>query len=179
VASASLDFTIKLWAFEPRQLLVSFDDTAARHLVLSPDLCKLAYTNNGSAKIYICDIPPDILASVCFAPSVCIHPCLSISRALISFKGTCKFTCWRFTQCTRSNSFTFHHPSHAVIIAVRCNLRIAILLARAVTKCHYLSPLTHQYNLPTSVHFHRPPAQTPSLPFRDQRSPPCPSRRGL
>ncbi|KAJ8589152.1 WD40 repeat-like protein [Rhizopogon salebrosus TDB-379] len=64
LASASLD-GIKLWAFESRQFLASFDDTAVRHLVLSPDSRKLAYTTfNGSHKIYICDILPDILADI-------------------------------------------------------------------------------------------------------------------
>jgi WD40 repeat protein len=37
LASASYDSTIKLWAFESRQLLASFDVTAAHCLVLSPD----------------------------------------------------------------------------------------------------------------------------------------------
>ncbi|KAJ8581603.1 WD40 repeat-like protein [Rhizopogon salebrosus TDB-379] len=64
LASASYD-TIKLWAFESRQLIASFDDTPAYSLALSPDSHKLAYTifNHGT-NIYICDIPPDILASV-------------------------------------------------------------------------------------------------------------------
>ncbi|KAJ8579341.1 hypothetical protein M405DRAFT_870390 [Rhizopogon salebrosus TDB-379] len=66
LASTSVDETIKLWAFESRQLIASFDDTAAYYLVLSPDSHKLAYTtfNQGPPKIYICDIPPDVLASV-------------------------------------------------------------------------------------------------------------------
>jgi WD40 repeat protein len=100
LASASFDRTIKLWAFESRQLLASFDDTAADCIVLSPDSRKLAYTTfYGSHKIYICDIPPDILTNVwpgqeALTTSVCTHPCLSISRASISSTGTCKFTCW-------------------------------------------------------------------------------------
>jgi WD40 repeat protein len=96
LASASLDFTIKLWAFESRQLLASFDQRATNFFILSPDSRKLAYTTHehGPPKIYICDIPPDILARIRPVPSVCIHPCLSISHALISFTGTCKFTCW-------------------------------------------------------------------------------------
>jgi WD40 repeat protein len=81
LASASYDLTVKLWAFESRQLLASFDDTAAYYLVLSPDSHILAYTtcNQGPPKIYICDIPPDILASVWPAQepptaNVCIQP---------------------------------------------------------------------------------------------------------
>jgi WD40 repeat protein len=100
LASASYDSTIKLWAFESRQLLASFDGTGARRLVLSPDSRKLAYTTiYDSHKIYICDIPPDILTNAwpgqeALTTSVCIHPCLFISRALIPSTGTCKFTYW-------------------------------------------------------------------------------------
>jgi WD40 repeat protein len=100
LASASYGRAIKLWAFESRQLLASFDVTAARCLVLSPDSRKLAYTTfNDSHKIHICDIPSDILTNLWpgqEAPttSVCTHPCLSISRASISSTGTSKFTCW-------------------------------------------------------------------------------------
>jgi WD40 repeat protein len=98
LASASFD-GIKLWAFESRQLLASFDDTAANQLVLSPDSRKLAYTNYDSHKIHVYDISPDILASIWptqEAPttSVCTHPCLSIYRASTSSTGACKFTCW-------------------------------------------------------------------------------------
>ncbi|KAJ8589987.1 WD40 repeat-like protein [Rhizopogon salebrosus TDB-379] len=66
LASASFDRTIKLWAFESRQLIASFDDTLAYSLALSPDSHKLAYTtfNHGPPNIYIYDIPPNILASV-------------------------------------------------------------------------------------------------------------------
>jgi WD40 repeat protein len=98
LASASFDDT-KLWAFESRQLLASFDDTATDQLVLSPDSRKLAYNNYESHKIHICDVPSDILTNVlpgqeALTTGVCTHPCLSISRASISFTGTCKFTCW-------------------------------------------------------------------------------------
>ncbi|KAJ8586681.1 WD40 repeat-like protein [Rhizopogon salebrosus TDB-379] len=65
LASASYDRTIKLWAFESRQLLASFDDTAADYIVLSPDSRTLAYTTfDDSHKIHICDVPSDILTNV-------------------------------------------------------------------------------------------------------------------
>jgi WD40 repeat protein len=67
--------TIKLWAFESRQLLASFDIKSIVTLVLSPDSRQLAYTTLTQAKIYICDIPANILAiieSVC-TPACCIH----------------------------------------------------------------------------------------------------------
>jgi hypothetical protein len=56
--------TIKLWAFESRQLLASFDDKYPFALVLSPDSRQLAYTNLHDSNIHICDIPADILASI-------------------------------------------------------------------------------------------------------------------
>ncbi|KIK32439.1 hypothetical protein CY34DRAFT_101506 [Suillus luteus UH-Slu-Lm8-n1] len=65
LASASFDDTIKLWAFESRQLLASFKDVACfSGLVISPDSRQLAYVTHidGNDKIFICDIPSDILA---------------------------------------------------------------------------------------------------------------------
>jgi WD40 repeat protein len=70
LASASRDDTIKLWAFESRQLLASFDVQRPSNLILSPDSRKLAYTTytrvssmkTKDHRICICDTPPDILA---------------------------------------------------------------------------------------------------------------------
>ncbi|KIK43128.1 hypothetical protein CY34DRAFT_59248, partial [Suillus luteus UH-Slu-Lm8-n1] len=57
LASASYDNTIKLWAFESRQLLASFDSDIHR-LVLSPNSRQLAYTTfKDNHNIFICDIP--------------------------------------------------------------------------------------------------------------------------
>ena len=64
LASASYDGTIKLWAFESRQLLASFDIQYPNTLILSPDLRHLAYTTLINPKIYICNVPPNILASI-------------------------------------------------------------------------------------------------------------------
>ncbi|OAX39077.1 WD40 repeat-like protein [Rhizopogon vinicolor AM-OR11-026] len=65
IASASHD-GIKLWAFESRQLLASFHDINANIVVFSPDMQQLAYTSYSSDhnNIYICDTPPNILASI-------------------------------------------------------------------------------------------------------------------
>jgi hypothetical protein len=66
------------WDFESHELLTSFDQSAASSLVLSPDARQLTctpYHNPGPPKIYIRDIPPDILTSIWpaqEAPSVCI-----------------------------------------------------------------------------------------------------------
>ncbi|KAG1779582.1 hypothetical protein EV702DRAFT_1277067 [Suillus placidus] len=57
-------YTIKLWAFESRQLLASFDVKSPITLVLSPDSRQLAYTSRDDTKISICNIPVNILASI-------------------------------------------------------------------------------------------------------------------
>ncbi|KIK43121.1 hypothetical protein CY34DRAFT_804123 [Suillus luteus UH-Slu-Lm8-n1] len=62
LASASFDHTIKLWAFESRQLLASFDVQRSFGLVLSPNSRQLAYTTHTDDNICVCDIPPGILA---------------------------------------------------------------------------------------------------------------------
>jgi len=60
LVSASYDNTIKLWAFESRQILTEFDVRGVYNIVLSPNARQLAHTINklGRRKIYICDIPP-------------------------------------------------------------------------------------------------------------------------
>jgi WD40 repeat protein len=70
LASTSRDNTIKLWAFESRQLLASFHVLHPSLLTLSPNLRQLAYTSftEESNKIFICNTPPDVLASICLAP---------------------------------------------------------------------------------------------------------------
>ncbi|KAG1833216.1 hypothetical protein F4604DRAFT_1945607 [Suillus subluteus] len=64
LASASRDDkTIKLWAFDSRQLLASFHVRGSDSIILSH---QLAYTTwcDMKSRIYICDTPPDILASI-------------------------------------------------------------------------------------------------------------------
>ncbi|KAG2068973.1 WD40 repeat-like protein [Suillus decipiens] len=63
LASTSYDDTIKLWDFESRQLLASFDVYNARTLTLSPNSRQLVYTTYkaDNSKICICDIPSDVL----------------------------------------------------------------------------------------------------------------------
>jgi WD40 repeat protein len=66
LASASKDNTIKLWDYESRQLLASFDVQNPQIIVLSPNSRQLAYVINNEDendyKICICDTPPDVLA---------------------------------------------------------------------------------------------------------------------
>jgi len=64
LASASMDRTIKLWAFESRQLLASVHVQLPYSLIFSPNSHKLAYTTWDNTSINVCDIPPDILASI-------------------------------------------------------------------------------------------------------------------
>ncbi|KAG1786468.1 quinon protein alcohol dehydrogenase-like superfamily [Suillus plorans] len=72
LASASSD-TIKLWSFESRQLLASFNVQALHSLILSPDSHQLAYTTLNEARIYVCDIPANILASIGLAKETSAH----------------------------------------------------------------------------------------------------------
>ena len=77
LASASYDNTIKLWDFESRQLLASFDIQHPYALILSPNLRHVAYTTDLDLKICICNVPPKILASIRSAKdaqsTVCTH----------------------------------------------------------------------------------------------------------
>ena len=63
-STSDFDNTIKLWAFESRQLLVSFDVHEPRILILSPNSRQLAYTTFDTSRIHLYDIPPDILARI-------------------------------------------------------------------------------------------------------------------
>jgi len=67
LVSAFADRTIKFWAFDSRQLIASFNfHSLLYRCILSPDARKVALMVYGDAphKIYICGIPPDILADV-------------------------------------------------------------------------------------------------------------------
>jgi WD40 repeat protein len=70
LSASGYDHTIKLWAFESRQLLASFHIQDIITVILSPDARQVAYTVHNSTNIYICNIPPNILANIW--PSVCI-----------------------------------------------------------------------------------------------------------
>ncbi|KAG2066084.1 hypothetical protein BDR04DRAFT_1234206 [Suillus decipiens] len=60
LVSSSNDGIIKLWAFESRELLASFDIQAIFALLLSPGPRQLIYATY-DRNICICDTPPDIL----------------------------------------------------------------------------------------------------------------------
>ncbi|KAG1805189.1 kinase-like domain-containing protein [Suillus subaureus] len=67
---ASDDNTIKLWAFESRQLLASFNVMYPHCLILSPDSCQLVYTTRRNNNIYLCNILPETLANIQPVPQV-------------------------------------------------------------------------------------------------------------
>jgi hypothetical protein len=102
LANASRD-GIKLWAFESRQLLASFDvHYGVCDITFLPNSRQLAYSERGPPiefgelgqptkccppKIYICDIPPNILARIWPEQEpvkVCICPHTSTSLLLMS-----------------------------------------------------------------------------------------------
>ncbi|KAG1811636.1 kinase-like domain-containing protein [Suillus variegatus] len=62
LASAAWDNTVKLWAFESRQLLASFHVQNPYIIALSPDSHQLAYTTITNDEICICDIPLEVFA---------------------------------------------------------------------------------------------------------------------
>ncbi|KAJ8582856.1 WD40 repeat-like protein [Rhizopogon salebrosus TDB-379] len=64
VASASYDCTIRLWAFESRQVLASFHVLNPDILIFSPNTHILTYTTRSDSNIYICSIPPNVLAGI-------------------------------------------------------------------------------------------------------------------
>jgi WD40 repeat protein len=76
LASTSHDNTIKLWAFESRQLLASFHILNPYIITLSPDSRQLAYTTftDDENKVFICNIPPNVLSNIGLPPeaNVCI-----------------------------------------------------------------------------------------------------------
>jgi WD40 repeat protein len=63
-SASSFENIIKLWAFQSRQLIASFDVHNIHTLILSPNSRQLAYTTFDPSGIHICDIPPDIIARI-------------------------------------------------------------------------------------------------------------------
>ncbi|KAG2744484.1 WD40 repeat-like protein [Suillus brevipes Sb2] len=106
---------IKLWAFESRQLLASFDVESFFTLLLSPDSRQLAYTSYNDIKIYICDIPANILASI---ESVYVFPHTSIIYMLI-FLQTNKF---KHSDLLNSDATRHTVRRKPVIIPVRSSI---------------------------------------------------------
>jgi WD40 repeat protein len=88
-SSSSSDDTIKLWAFESRQVLASFDVQNTDCLIFSPDSCQLVYTTyeNGS-KICICDTPLGVLtqARVCLSCTASVIHVLTFHSQIIARK---------------------------------------------------------------------------------------------
>jgi WD40 repeat protein len=133
LASASYDETIKLWAFESRQLLASFDVQYPSNLILSPDSCKLAYVTCTSVlsnvrlagykdhRICICDTPPDILAQARVRNLANVHfLCANIPLQTIARKKRIQSDLLN----VRVSSFTHHILTHLD----HCSLMQLVLL---------------------------------------------------
>ena len=141
IASASFDHTIKLWAFDSRQLLASFDAHKPSTLILSPNSRQLAYTTFGPSRIHICDIPPNTLSRIWPEQAT---------------RSVCNFTAYIHLWSTNSScrplrlnirtalihstyAILFFHPSILLIIHHYCSLtRLVILLPCAVSQSHGL-----------------------------------------
>jgi WD40 repeat protein len=126
IASASYDDTIRLWAFESRRVLASFDVQVAYFppLILSPGSGQLTYARGSN--IYICNIPPNILTSLGSAttgqPKVRLHPSLPTFRVIIFSRRLLvvqpPIIYWMYASCPLS------HPCSSWltrIVAVRGN----------------------------------------------------------
>jgi WD40 repeat protein len=146
LASVSFDYTIKLWAFESRQLVASFNQSSTRFLVFSPDSRQLACTTFDEPrppKIHIRNIPPDILTSIWpthETPSVCIHLHTLISHSLT--------TSYRPTHLEIFT--TVIHSTYVILSFVcatqdRCTCSLMpqlVLLLCTITERRRLSPLS-------------------------------------
>lgn len=146
LASAADDNTIKVWAFESRQLLASVKARIPETLILSPDSSQLAYTTGRN--IFIYNIPLDILASIGRALEarggvrnhyIYYHLCTNISLQASADKNS---RINRLLNVRISYCFFFHlHNSYTTIISLMLPV---LLLQSAATKRHRLS-----YHSPT------------------------------
>ena len=110
LATSSFDKTIKLWSIEPRQLLASFHvqyEMGFCSLIFSPDTRQLAYS--ADHKIFICNIPPDILASIRVVHICCIYLLVNV---LISSSRSMRLTIqpsMTYSMCTPHCSIHLHY----------------------------------------------------------------------
>lgn len=142
LASASCyDSSIKLWAFESRQLLASFP-AEAFHIIFSPDSRQIAYTTYFlDSNIYICSILPDITHA---QPNVCLPPARMICCANILLQA-------RHKSCSPGDllivRIPFFKPFTKLINRLRRYCRLVqqlVLLPYSVKQRHrlsYLSPV--------------------------------------
>ena len=140
-SSSDYDSTIKLWAFESRQLLASFDVHIDIHtLILSPNSRQLAYTTFDPSRIHICDIPPDILARIWPEQVTCRVYILTAYIYLLGTNSSCRLNV-RAALTHSTYAILSFCPSISLIIHLYCSLiQLVILLPCAVTKCHGLQP---------------------------------------
>lgn len=138
LASAADDNTIKLWAFESRQLLASFNARTPETLILSPDSSQLAYTTG--CKIHICNTPLDVLASLGRAlearGSASANKNSKLNR-LLNSPASCRSPAVRRHQVTSPVISFAHrlppeiHPEQPILL--RCLRKILRLPSRVIT----------------------------------------------
>jgi WD40 repeat protein len=149
LASTSQDNTIKLWAFESRQLLASFDAQDPLRLILSPDSRQLAYatTTKDDCKICICDTPPDVLSQA----RVRI-PRKHVVCVLTLLTGYCtqKSTLNHLLHVCISFFYLLHHLPIAIIV-VSCN---------SSTSCRALQTTDIHHTCVTGASAYKIPAAT-------------------
>ncbi|KAG2354217.1 hypothetical protein BDR07DRAFT_627606 [Suillus spraguei] len=155
LASAADDNTIKLWAFESRQLLASFNARTPETLILSPDSSQLAYTTG--CKIHICNTPLDVLASIGRALEargsvrifrIYYYPCTNISLQASANKNS-KLN--RLLNVCISFSF-FIYTTHAPPLQSPASCR-----SPAVRRHQVTSPvISFAHGLPPEIHPEQP-----------------------
>ena len=116
--ASNYDNTIKLWAFESRQLLASFDVHSLRTLILSPNSRQLAYTEYDQPKIHVCDIPSDILTRLWPEQATCSVCILTAYIHLLSTNSSCRSLRLNIRTTLNHSTYVilFFHPSLSFII---------------------------------------------------------------
>ena len=110
LASASYyGYVIKLWAFESRQLLASFDVHKPRTLILSPNSRQLTYTTFDPSRIHICDIPPDILARIWPEQATCSVCIFTAYIHLLSTNSSCRQLHLNIRTVLTHSTYVTHH----------------------------------------------------------------------
>jgi WD40 repeat protein len=175
LASASFDDTIKLWAFESRQLLASFDVQKILRLVFSPDSRQLAYTihnRDNEYNICICDTPPKVLAQarVRFSPNMyCTVRVLTFYYRILHAQSQTSII---YSMCASHSLITPLKYSPIAITTVSCNSSFSCRIPRTTDIRYSYSAETSAYKRSAATCFPSP-RRTLSLPSRERG--PCSS----
>jgi WD40 repeat protein len=181
-STSSRDNTIKLWAFESRQVLASFDVQKPTCIILSPNSRQLAYTTSskGDHKIYICNNTPDILARLKPVAEthskVCVHRrshifwALTFSRRLIQPLSVCLKYVTHFLYCATSHESlqsdaTRRHRNPATSPAISFPPRLQTPLPATESQQTFL------HHLRRILRFSSPTNAVPPIQHRQPRDP--------